>query len=43
MEDGFDFPDGKQFQMPQGSSPANTYASQGALYTGNLFSQGTVA
>ena len=43
MEDSFQFPDGKQIQMPQGPSPVDTCASQVALHTGTLFSQGTVA
>ena len=43
MEDSFEFPDGKQFQTPQGPLLADICTSQGALHTGTLFSQGTVA
>ena len=43
MEDSFEFPDGKQFQISQDPLPADTCALQVALYTKNLFSQGTSA
>ena len=40
---GFSFQMANKLQMPRGPLPADTCASQGALHTGTLLSQGTVA